>query len=145
MKKIILLFISIFLLAGIELSATVVTLTLNDHSGTEITTGVTWHYRIGFSGSYMPVTSGTDLPQGTNYNFRVTYGAAGQSTFKIQDITADAFVVFATVEVNVALEDCDGNTLSGTLGYRVGYSGAFQPVTGPLELLELNASGSQDK
>ena len=144
MKKIITLFTLIFLLAGSELSATVVTLTLNDHNGTEITTGVTWGYRIGYSGSYISITSGDDLPPNAN-NFRVTYGAAGQSTFKIQDITTDANVIFQTVGVNVTLEDCDGNTLAGTLGYRVGYSGAFQPVTGPLELLELTGYGSQGK
>ncbi len=122
-----------------------VTLKLNDHDGVEITTGVSWDYRTGYSGAYVPITSGTPLTPKTNYNFRVTYGAAGQSTFKLQDINVDSDIVFQTIEVNVAFEDCDENALAGTLGYRVGYTGGFQAVTGPLELLDLNASGSLDK
>ena len=137
MKKNILLLFSFILFLSLDISATVVTLTLNDHNGTEINSGVTWHYRIANGGAWLPITSGTDLPDLTNYNFRVTYGAAGENINKIQDITQNPDIVFQTKEVTLTLLDSDNIAINSgvTWHYRVANGGSWQTISSPLEML----------
>jgi hypothetical protein len=119
---------------------TAVTLELRDSQGTPITEGVSWAYRVGYSGSWQSASSSLELLPISNLNVRVTYGAAGETLSKVQDIGLDPVVVFETTAVTLELRDSQGIPMSEGVSwaYRVGYSGAWQAVSSPVELLPIS-------
>ncbi|MCP4287823.1 MAG: hypothetical protein GY792_25870, partial [Gammaproteobacteria bacterium] len=124
---------------AVVFETTAVTPELHDSQGIPITEGLQWHYRAGYSGAWQPVNSPVELLPISNLNVRVTYGAADETQSKIQDITTDPAVVFETIRVTLTLLDCSGKPVTGAdFTYRVGSSGAWQPVSTPVDLLPIS-------
>ena len=122
--------------------ADLITLELKDSNGADITGDASFSYRIGFSGSYTPIptnsTNSVDLPAGDRYNIKVKHLVSENIRYPV-DNTGGTTVTFNTTKVTLALETCGGDTVPDDgFSYRVGFSGAYQPITGAaIELLPL--------
>ena len=118
-----------------EFTTVPVTAVLNDSNGATLG-GATFEYRYGW-GSKQPFSGPKEL---LPVNTKITVHYMGASIEKEQNANSNPTFVFNTVSVTSQLLASDGTTdLSGgaTFEYRYGW-GAYQPFTGPMELLPVN-------
>jgi len=124
----------------VEFHTNKVTLELKDSDDNPITSGVSFSYRIGTGGSWIPLSgSMIELLPLTNYNFRVSYAGTTNNQHPVDITGGSTTVTFHTNKVTLELKDCSDNPIAGgSFSYRIGTGGSWIPLFGSMiELLPL--------
>ncbi|MBE0642596.1 MAG: T9SS type A sorting domain-containing protein [Bacteroidetes bacterium] len=128
----------------VSFSTVLVTVELQDHTGTTFDEPGSVQYYSGGWRTFGDLSSGTATKEllPLNYKFSMTHAFARKEDW--QNVADDAHVIFKTELVSVDLKDCNGNVLTGEGGSVQYYSGGwrtFGDLTGGTvtkELLPLN-------